>query len=129
MGMSALRLAMSCQALYEMKVELRLADYGPSAGVTETFGIRTIQSEIDPDLNGHVFLVNGHRVGLWWLSCTFWHASESWFIALCLSVAPCDSASSCMMKLHDANFDPRPALVTAGRGLYCAVLTLAERLK
>jgi hypothetical protein len=51
------------QALYVMEVSLWLeAPGGMSDTVRERFGVREIESRIDPDLHGHTFYLNGQKV-------------------------------------------------------------------
>ena len=52
------------QALYTISIALYVHDYGMSDSASERFGVRKIESAVDPVLKGHVFSVNGVRVSL-----------------------------------------------------------------
>lgn len=48
--------------MYELYVEVHILGYGRSDSARQRCGIRTIHSVIDPETNGHTFLVNGCKV-------------------------------------------------------------------
>ena len=50
------------QELYEMDFSLDVKGYGFSDAASVCFGVREIQSYIDPDTQGRVFCVNGQRI-------------------------------------------------------------------
>ncbi|BDA46119.1 Mannosylglycoprotein endo-beta-mannosidase [Coccomyxa sp. Obi] len=50
------------QALYQMEIQLRLDRFGLSDRIVQRFGVREVESRIDPELGGHTFYVNGVKV-------------------------------------------------------------------
>ena len=51
------------QALYRLEVEVSVDGLGLSDSSSQRLGIRTVESVVDPELKGHVFIINGQRVG------------------------------------------------------------------
>ena len=51
------------QALYWLTLRLELENGTVSDTAATRFGVREVHSEVDPVLQGHVFYVNGQRVG------------------------------------------------------------------
>ena len=51
------------QALYRLEVEVSVDGLGLSDTSSQRLGIRTVESVVDSQLKGHVFIINGQRVG------------------------------------------------------------------